>query len=240
MSKVLTKKNYMKKLILFAITYIISNTTIAQKKSILIGGNFEINSQKNNLQNNLQIGGPIQTSKQSNFSFSPTIGYQINNNFTVGITTSLKTIKFNVIQTYPSPFPNKQEITQKYTETNFGAFVRYSKTLSNTFTIYGQFETLFGNFKDYTKQEFTSGGVQNIQEDTVKGTSTNINLFPAIFINVKNNFGLNLNFGGVSYSENKAKDFLGSSSNFNFNLGKVINIGISKNFSTSSNRKKKK
>ena len=230
----------MKKIILFASILITSTLSFAQKNSILIGGNFEINSQKDNLLDNAPFGGGVQSSKQSDLTFTPTVGYQINNNFTLGVTASFKSLSYNSTITYPYVTPTKQETNQKNTQTNFGAFLRYSKTISNTFIFYGQFETLLGTSKNYKKQENIGIGFPNIQESTLKGNSTNLNLFPAIFINVKNNFGINLNFGGVSYSENKFKNYSGSESNFNFNLGKVINFGISKNFSTSSSKKKKK
>ena len=231
----------MKKIILFAFIYTISNTSFAQKNSILVGGNFEVSSQKDNIQGNSPFGGgQFQSSKQTNFTFAPIVGYQINNNFTIGIISSFKSTEYKSIITYPYQIPTKQENTQKTSETNFGAFVRYSKTLSNTFSVYGQFETLFGNSKNYSKQESTGPQGTYIQETTTKGNSSNINLFPAIFINVKNNFGINLNFGGLTYITTKIKDYSGTNSNLNFNFGKVINFGISKNFSTNSNKKKKK
>ena len=230
----------MKKIILFAFICSISYTSIAQKYSILVGGNFEINSKKDDIIANNPFGGGTQVTKQSDFNFSPIIGYQVSNNFTLGVISSFKTIKFEGKVVYPYQTPAMQESIQEISETTFGAFVRYSKTISNTFSIYGQVEALSGNSKNYSKQVNTGFGPPNIQETTTKGTTTNINLFPAIFINVKNNFGINLNFGGLSYSKSKIKTLAGSASNFNFNFGKVINFGISKNFSTKFNKKKKK
>ncbi len=63
----------------------------------------------------------------------------------------------------------------------------------------------------------------------IKSSGMYAKLFPAVFINVKDGFGLNFDFGGLSYGSLKPKDG-DSRNNFGLNFGKTINIGISKNF----------
>lgn len=81
--------------------------------------------------------------------------------------------------------------------------------------MYGQLQGVFGTSK--------SGSVKT-------GTSTEIGLFPAAFINLKNGFGLNFNFGGIGFSSSKPTGGE-ASTGFDVNFGKTANIGITKNFS---------
>jgi len=71
---------------------------------------------------------------------------------------------------------------------------------------------------------FGSGKVGNV--NTSVGA---ISAFPAVFINVKNGFGLNFSVGGIGYTSSKPSG--GSASNsFNFTFGQSVGIGLSKNF----------
>jgi hypothetical protein len=61
----------------------------------------------------------------------------------------------------------------------------------------------------------------------------NAQIFPAVFFNFKNGFGLNFNFGGIQYISLRGKDntsLSSSSKTFSFTFGQGISLGISKNF----------
>lgn len=165
----------------------------AQSGSILLYGNVNAGSTKS-----------AADVKTSNFSINPGIGYQFNDNWTVGANLGFGTSKVGD--------------NNKTNQFSAGPFVRYSESLSNTFSIYGQ---LHGGF---TSSKTTTGNVE------VKSNGFNVGLFPAVFVNVNKGFGLNVSFGGIDFTSSKFKDASNSSNAFNFTFGQSVNIGISKNF----------
>jgi len=66
--------------------------------------------------------------------------------------------------------------------------------------------------------------------DSEKRNGFNVGFFPAVFINVKNGFGLNFNIGGIEYTSMKYKQSQDKVNNFNITFGRSVGIGISKNF----------
>lgn len=189
----------MKKLFSVSILMLALAGAKAQQGSILVGGDIAFDHSKSPA-----VGGDV---KNNSIEFNPTIGYQFHPNFTAGIVAGIG--------------QNKSEnplYTTKTTNFNAGPFLRYSTELSNIFSIYGQLEGRFGSSK--AKQNSNTLNEQRTAE---------VNLFPAVFINLKNNFGLNLNIGGISYSSIKPKGG-DASTNFGINFGRVGAIGVSKNF----------
>jgi hypothetical protein len=173
----------------------------AQTGSVLVGGDVDYSSQK--------VKGT--DFKSNSFSFNPYVGYQFNNNWTAGVVAALNSAK------------SENGVTEnKQSSYAAGPFVRYTQPLSNIFSVYGQLEGLFGSYK-------TKSTTGNVTTTTAEGNSLAVNLFPAVFINLKNNFGLNFNVGGISYGSDNPKS--GNTTNtFNVNFGKTASIGISKNF----------
>jgi hypothetical protein len=77
---------------------------------------------------------------------------------------------------------------------------------------------------------YLGGKVSNFPFAPDKVSGGFVEFFPAVFINIKNNFGLNFNIGGVSYLTSKTKETNEEAHQFSFSLGKTASIGISKNF----------
>ncbi len=98
--------------------------------------------------------------------------------------------------------------TEKY---KIGGFVRYSTPLSEIFSFYTDFGV----------------GYQNTSLNKAKGMYAS--LTPALFINMKNGFGLNFSIGGINYDNLDGKNDP-RQERFGFNFGKTVNIGVSKNF----------
>lgn len=186
------------KKVLVAAFALVSLTASAQEGTLLVGGNVGLSTSKS--------PGTPNDPKSSSFSIAPLVGYQFNENWTAGVTADFSTSKYT---------NSSNVVTTKNSGVAVGPFVRYTKTLSNIFSIYGQAQALFGTDKSFgTKYQ----------------SSTSVNLFPAVFINIKNGFGLNVDFGGIGFGSNKPTG--GSASNsFNVNFGSTANIGITKNFS---------
>ena len=99
----------------------------------------------------------------------------------------------------------------KYENYKIGAFTRYSVPLSETFAVYGDL----------------GAGYQSASINGAKGMYAK--LTPALFINMKNGFGLNFSIGGINYDNIDGKNDP-RQERLGFDFGKTLNIGISKNF----------
>jgi hypothetical protein len=181
----------MKKVILSVL--IIATSVVAanaQKGSILVYGNVGIAT------SNSGISGNPKTTVSS---FSPAVGYQFNDNWTTGVSFSYSNTNANYTDQTLSISP----------------FIRYAKSISPIFAIYGQFQA------GYVHESENPGNY--------KANGFNAQLFPAVFINIKNSFGLNFSFGGIEY--NTLKPSGGSTVNsFSLTFGQGASFGISKNF----------
>jgi len=176
----------------------------AQKGTILVGGNIGYTSEK--------IDRPIAEVKTNTFEFSPKVGYQFHENWTVGAEFSIQSSK-----------NNNGGSEGKFNAFRTGAFVRYTVPLSDTFSVFADLGAGFQNEKTKNYQD-------GLLVSTDKGSGLYAGITPALFINMKKGFGLNFSIGGLGYEtlnwDNQDADY----SKFNFNLGKTFNIGISKNF----------
>lgn len=182
----------------------------AQKGTILVMGNIGFTSQKQE-----NVGYESTTNV---VFFSPKVGYQFNDNWTVGVESSVENSKTKITGT-----------ESKSNSFSMGSFIRYSKSLGGIFSAYVDLGAGFNNRK---QNIYAEGSLS--QEEYTSSFKTNgfyIGLIPALFVNVKNGFCLNFNVGGLNYNfiknnESNATEF----KTFDFNLGKAFGIGISKNF----------
>lgn len=99
----------MKKLLL-VVALFVATISNAQKGSVLLGGNVGFQSEK------------IGDSKSTDFDFSPKVGYQFNDNWTVGVEGLVGSRKIAGCD--------------KSEQYRIGAFTRYSLPLSETFAFY--------------------------------------------------------------------------------------------------------
>lgn len=193
----------MKKILVMAALAICSFAN-AQKGTILVGGNIGYTSEKSEFQ--------FGEAKASTFSFSPKVGYQFNDNWTVGG-------EFTVSSTNT----DNGSVEEKDNRFRLGGFVRYSVPLSQTFSVFADMGAGFQNLKNKTY-----GPGNAFSKDKADGVYVGIT--PALFINMKKGFGLNFSIGGLGYEtlsyDNNGPDY----SKFYFNFGQTFNIGVSKNF----------
>lgn len=185
----------------------------AQKGTVLVSGNVSFWSDKDSNQGS--------ESKGKNFNFSPKVGYQLKDNWTLGAEAGFSSAKNEY--TYQENETNNQErITKNFSA---GAFVRYSKSLSQTFLLYADLGAGYKNLKETSTNSFSDPVTYITTFDGIYA-----NFAPGLFLNIKNNFGLNFGIGGLTYSNTKSDQNRGSNSTFYFNFGQSFNIGISKNF----------
>lgn len=170
----------------------------AQKGSVLLYGTVGFNSSESDPSGN----------KASSFSLMPGIGYQFNNNWTVGLAGGVSTMKteFGLLE-------------NKLTGYAVGPFIRYTKTLTGPFAFFTQLDAQYMS----TTNKPAGGG-------EVKTTGFEVGITPAIGINVYKGLALNFSFGNLNYATEKTKGTQNKNSGFGFNFGSQAHIGISKNF----------
>jgi hypothetical protein len=203
----------MKKLMLAVLVLIsLTEAANAQKGSYLLYGNVGFTSSTD------YYGGTSNT-----YVINPGIGYQFSNNWTLGLNIAVGGTR------------QQTEIANVsidgYSNTNYfnvGPFLRRAYSISNIFSVYGQLEVnyLSGTTNPYL---LSSGSYSGFGTD----------LFPAIGINIKNGWALNLAFGGISYQTKSYKgDYYANNqtvtnsptNQFAVTFGQSAIIGISKNF----------
>lgn len=188
----------MKKTLLAALVLANLTQAKAQQGSILSGGSIGISTAKSPSTPN--------NNKQSSFSFQPTLGYQFTDNWTAGAVAGIQNSKYS----------NSNNVVDENSTFAIGPFVRYTKSLSDIFYVFGQLQGNFGSSK--------FNGIK-------AGSFTSVSAFPAVFINVKNGFGLNFDFGGISYNSINPSAPGSTTTAFSLTFGQTANLGISKNFS---------
>ncbi|MES2545842.1 MAG: outer membrane beta-barrel protein [Bacteroidota bacterium] len=187
----------------------------AQKGTVLVAGSVGVYSSKS-----------IYSTSESTYNdirVSPKLGYQYNNNWTTGIEFSIGTNKQTNIST-----ELQLNTTRKDKQNGFsvGGFLRYTKPLSEIFSIYADFGMGFQNTKR-TENYFDGSTTFTTYS---KGNGFYVDLTPAVFININKNFGLNFNIGGIEYNAVNYNNTQGDTRNLFLNFGQSVSIGVSKNF----------
>lgn len=214
----------MKKIIIATLTLFSVLSTQAQKNSILLGTDFSLK----------RVNG-YNDEKTNNVTFTPVIAYEVAENWFVGAKTSLSFDK----HTYSNASISASSIQDKSYETKVGGFIRYYKPFNETF---GMYADLGAGYQQYRSDSRKTPGnsiyneADMIVTNRVRGYGYYIDFAPALFINFKNNFGLNVSFGGVEWNdtkENVALDYTNNnkSKDFDLTFGKSIHVGVTKKFS---------
>jgi Outer membrane protein beta-barrel domain len=194
-----------KSLLILALT--VCSFANAQKGTILVLGNVGYSSQNSN--------GSGGYPDYKSFNFSPKVGYQYNDKWTVGVESNISNSK----QTYTSG---------EYKSNNFsvGGFLRYSKPLGTLFSVYADLGTGYQN----VERTQYNGGLDPFLS-TTKGKGIYVGVTPALLLNITKSFGLNFNIGGLGYNTlNNTTNNGADTKNFNFSFGQAFSIGVSKNF----------
>jgi hypothetical protein len=202
----------MKKLVLFAAVVFGLSTMNAQKNSILLGGNVGYNHTEN------KFGGNSGKEKLDTYEWAPYLGYQFTDHLTIGAK-----VAFTKADLDSKALQNSELIDGDTKTSKIGGFIRYSQPLSETFAVYADLGAGW-------KEEKTKGYNESAKYEN-KADGFYIGFNPALFINFKNNFGLNFSIGGVEYNHLKEKGSKNKSNGVDVTFGNAFNIGISKNFS---------
>lgn len=184
----------MKKVFAIAIAALVAGTSFAQKGSILVYGNATLVTSKDAGKN-----------KSNTFDLAPGVGYQVDKNWTAGLGFSLSSS--NVKSDAGTELSKNSGFA-------FGPFVRYTKSLSSTFSVFGQFDAMFGTSKSGVAVE-------------TKTNTMNLAVTPAVSVNVSKRMAMNFSFGGLGYGTSKA-DVSGANttSSLYLTFGRSANIGV--------------
>jgi hypothetical protein len=194
----------MKKLILALLAVGTLATAHAQEpRSILLYGNVGLHQVRH---------GGSTTTKNTDWSATPGVGYQFNHNWTVGL---------NVMWGQSAV---KDATGQSTTHNDYraGAFARYSQYIrkSEIFFWYAQYEFAYAG--GYTTNEGNPA--------TMKHNGIYTSLWPAIGVNVGRGIALNFAVGGLTYATDKMDGAAYSTNTLDLTFGNQASFGISKNF----------
>lgn len=201
----------MKKVLLIA-ALAITGFASAQKGTWLVAGNVGFGTSKS------EAG--VLENKNSYFNFSPKVGYQVTDHWTFGLELGVqgnKTTTESIVSTTPLIITSTETKTTSF---SVGPFARYSMPISEIFGLYADMGA------GIRSQRVTNPGPLGDIKTTNDGFYAGIT--PAVFINVKKNFGLNVSIGGLGFQSLDTPG--GTNSSIDFNFGQTVNIGISKNF----------
>ena len=194
----------MKKLALIIFT-ISSIQMYAQKNSYLVSGNVSYN-QTNNSDDNV--------TNNHGFNFNPKIGYQFSNNFTVGVES-------NIGQNSWTRDLDNYESKREYF--SIGTFLRYSKTLNDSFSLFADLGVGYQTISD----KFVQNG---FSENNSRSNGFYTSIDPLLHLKIKNGFGLNFGLGGISYRFLENEQTNNSERNFRISFGQAFTLGIQKVF----------
>jgi hypothetical protein len=208
----------MKKIMLVLIVLVcLAKVSNAQKGSFLLYGNVGFTAASDSF-----------AAKSNAYTFNPGIGLQLNDNWTVGLNIAIGGSRKDATTIgIPSGDYNT---TSSF---NIGPFLRYAYPISNIFSIYGQAEV-----------NYLSGKQTPYLTNSSSYSGFGADFFPALGVNIKNGFALNLSFGGISFQTKtyKGEDYtstpsMNNSTNvFAVTFGQGATFGISKNFGGSKTK----
>jgi hypothetical protein len=193
--------------------------SFAQKNSILIDGNISIAKFTDKEYETTDRIRLLNLNKTSMLRSKLISGYQFNKNWTVGLLFSYNKNKFVNFDYSNSPTIVESPVVT--INKGLGAFTRYSKKLNDIFFIIGQLEV--ETLKQIYKVERSN--IETVQKPF------RLEFIPKIGINIYKNFALNLDFGGFLYTTKNVGTYGNLEfSGFELNFGRILNIGVSKNF----------
>ncbi|MFH6958316.1 outer membrane beta-barrel protein [Flavobacterium aquidurense] len=173
--------------LLLTVALFVATITNAQKGSILLSGNIGFTSEK------------IGDDKSTNFEFSPKIGYQFGDHWTVGVEGAIATLN-----------TKGSEKTENY---KTGGFVRYSADISDLFSFYTDL----------------GAGYQNSSSNNAKGVYASLEpgLYINIKRGLALNFSIGgINYDNIDGTNSPRKERFAFDFGKSFNIGISKNFGL--------------
>lgn len=171
----------------------------AQANSVLVYGELGIGTTKS-----------ATDDKTFNFRFNPGIGYQFNDNWTVGLAGGFNTMRVRANKAKDWSFVNGY---------NAGVFVRHTMPVGKIFALFSHLEAGYMG---------TATGT-TASNSTYNSNGFYARLTPAIAVYVVDGLALNFGFGGVEFNSLKFEGATQANTSFDLTWGSQFNIGVSKN-----------
>lgn len=226
-------RSNMKKIILALMAVASVATANAQKNSILVYGNLGLNNTNTD-------NGTAGSTNDLGWNVSPGVGYQFNDNWTVGIQGSIGMWNNDNTAPYTLNTTRNITLTNQYTDWRAGAFLRYTHYISNMFSFWTQLDLSY--LGGSTSMENVNMATSTPTSPVIATTTDNYSGFgagitPAIGIHVAKGFALNFSFGGLGFSTTSWDKAPVTETNFGLTFGQQFNFGITKNFGCGGKKK---
>lgn len=184
-----------------------------EKGTIMMGGNVGYNSNVNK-RTNIASGVRTLNIRNRAFSFDPSIGYFLKDNFVVGVNFNLSSNK--TVYTYDA----SQSVTeQTYNQKNTGAGLFATKyfMLNTTFGFYAGLSAGGGNSKD-KQTNVSNAGITTTTFDS-KGTYMSVQANGGVAYFPTQQISLQAGIGNIGWNKYKSNDNTNKSDNSSFNAG---------------------
>lgn len=174
--------------------------------------------------------------KVQTWNISPGVGYNLQNNWTIGIDGFYSNTKIT---------RDRDNITvpgvNEYKNYDFGigVFARHTMPIGQHFYCFAQANAHYlGGRQSRHYVTAQTGGDTYTADDNYKGFD--VSVYPAIGINITRSLGMNFSIGSIGYTYKNwdystqgmppGSNMEGKENNFNFTFGRQFNIGIQKTF----------
>lgn len=186
---------------------LLTSVSFAQKGSVLVAGSLTFMDAKStaNTFNN------ENAQRSWTLGVLPQIGYQFANAWTAGVFGEY---------THGEQHSSNPSSTNSGNYWALGPFLRYTRPITTWVSFYAEFH---GEYQDEGQSVNGAGTYGHAYGLTAA-------VLPALFFNIKNGFGINVNFGGLSYNYGHVAGLGNTGSVINLDFGSAAVIGISKNF----------
>lgn len=214
----------MKKLILAFLAVGSIATAQAQKAgSILLYGNAGVSTNRDLIDRNSASGNDDET-RTVNWNISPGVGFQFNNNWTIGLSFGVGGYSTSVKDGFSS-----SKVDTRYTQFNVGPFIRHTMRLNRTFFLFNQLDINY-----LTGRRTIDVNMSGVSDTIDRYNGVWVNFAPGIGVNITRTVALNFGIGGVNYTGyvidgDSYVDATGRSNAFNITFGQQFHWGISAN-----------
>ncbi|MCB2380196.1 outer membrane beta-barrel protein [Hymenobacter sp. BT635] len=221
----------MKKIFLLALLAAGTEAVHAQSiaaGTISLGGTIGYSKSTDKTSSSFQGQNYSYETKSSEFRFSPSVGYFLNDNLALGLSLGYSSERRPYTTSSPSPNnPSREELDPTRT-IQVGPYVQYYKMLSEQFGVVG---TLGGGYQSLKRYDYINNGpMGGIQISEQKASGFYAGLTPGIIFFPVPKLGISASIGGLGYDRlnydyptntggSAPSDFEASSSVFGANFG---------------------
>lgn len=211
----------MKKLLLSLAAIASLSAANAQKMGdVFVNGMISFNGSTSD---DSRAGSTTNGSVSNRFALTPSVGYQFDRNWGAGLMVDYR------INRTTTPSTTGADVKETGRTIGVGPFLRYTRHLSPMFFLYGQLNAMYVNGR-------TSNDALGTTTVTGKSNGVNLDVMPAVGINITRHIAITGSFGRVGFNTLKNESPTNSSvytrtNSFEATFGHEIMFGVQWNFS---------